>query len=80
MAALIRLQITSELAAVQTNPALARETGVAPAEASSALRRLVLFCGPYDMQTVRASGFPALRTYLRAYTGDRDWASYPGID
>ena len=73
-------QIASELAAVQTSPALARATGITPAVSSGAIRGVVLFCGPYDMRTVGGSGFPALRTYLWAYTGDRDWASYPGID
>ncbi|HEY0934233.1 MAG TPA: hypothetical protein VGD91_10880 [Trebonia sp.] len=40
----------------------------------------MLFCGLYDMRTVGSSGFPALRTYLWAYTGARMWTSYPAID
>jgi acetyl esterase/lipase len=72
-------QIASELAAVQTSPALARATGITPAAPPGTLRGVVLFCGLYDMRTVGSSGFPALRTYLWAYTGDRDWASYPEI-
>ena len=43
------------------------------------LRGVVLFCGLYDMSTVGGTGFPALRTYLWAYTGVRDWTSYPAI-
>jgi acetyl esterase/lipase len=31
------------------------------------------------MRTVGSSGFPALRTYLWAYTGQRDWPAYPGL-
>lgn len=73
-------QITSELAAVQTDPALARSTGLTPAVPAGALRGVVLFCGLYDMRTVGSTGFPALRTYLWAYTGVRDWTSYPEID
>jgi acetyl esterase/lipase len=43
------------------------------------LRGVVLFCGLYDMRTVSGTGFPALRTYLWAYTGVRDWTSYASI-
>jgi acetyl esterase/lipase len=73
-------QIASELAAVQGNRGLARSAGLTAAMPSGALRAVVLFCGLYDMRTVRATGFPALRTYLWAYTGVRDWTSYPAID
>ena len=72
-------QIASELAAVQASPALARAAGLTPAAPAGTLRGVVLFCGLYDMATVGSTGFPALRTYLWAYTGVRDWASYPGI-
>jgi acetyl esterase/lipase len=72
-------QIASELAAVQTNPAFARSAGMNPALGPGMLRGVVLFCGLYDMRTVGSSGFPALRTYLWAYTGTRDWMSYPRI-
>jgi acetyl esterase/lipase len=73
-------QIASELAAVQSDPGLARAAGITPAMQSVALRGVVLFCGLYDMRTVGSTGFPALRTYLWAYTGARDWTSYPAID
>jgi acetyl esterase/lipase len=73
-------QIASELAAVQTDPALARSIGLSAAVPPGALRGAVLFCGLYDMRTVGSTGFPALRTYLWAYTGVRDWASYSRID
>jgi acetyl esterase/lipase len=73
-------QIASELAAVQANPALARSAGITPAVPSGALRGVVLYCGLYDLCTVGSTGFPALRTYLWAYTGVRDWTSYPSID
>jgi acetyl esterase/lipase len=76
-------QIAGELAAVQTNAALARAMGITPAASSSAtrtgLRGVVLFCGLYDLRTVGGTGFPALRTYLWSYTGVRDWTSYPAI-
>jgi acetyl esterase/lipase len=73
-------QIVSQLAAVQTDPALARSMGLTAAVPRSALRGVVLFCGIYDLDTVSGTGFPGLRTYLWAYTGSRDWTSYPEIN
>ena len=73
-------QIASELAAAQSDPGLARSAGLTPAAPSGALRGVVLFCGLYDLRTVGSTGFPALRTYLWAYTGVRDWTSYPAVD
>ena len=73
-------QIASQLAAVQTNAALARSMGLTAAVPPRALRAVVLFCGIYDMRTVSGTGFPGLRTYLWAYTGARDWTSYSAID
>jgi acetyl esterase/lipase len=76
-------QIASELAAVQSDPALARSMGLTaavPPGDGGGLRGVVLFCGLYDMRTVGSTGFPGLRTYLWAYTGTRDWTSYPEID
>jgi acetyl esterase/lipase len=72
-------QIASQLAAVQTSPALATAMGLPAAVAPRVLRGVVLFCGLYDMSTVGGTGFPALRTYLWAYTGVRDWPSYRSI-
>lgn len=73
-------QIVSQLAAVQTDAALASSMGLTASVPSGALRGVVLFCGIYDMDTLSGSGFPALRTFLWAYTGARDWTSYPAVD
>jgi acetyl esterase/lipase len=73
-------QIASQLAAVQTDPALAKSMGLTAAVPAATLRGVVLFCGIYDMRTLSGTGFPGLRTYLWAYTGARDWTSYPQID
>lgn len=72
-------QISSELAAVQTTPALASALSLQPA-APEGLRGVVLFCGLYDLDTVGSSGFPGLRTYLWSYTGQRDWQSFAQRD
>jgi acetyl esterase/lipase len=73
-------EIASEVAAVQTNTALARSVGLTAAVPPGALRGVVLFCGFYDARTVAGTGFFGLRTYLWAYTGVRDWTSYRAID
>jgi acetyl esterase/lipase len=78
-------QIASQLAAVETGTgqagaSLARAAGLTAAVPPGDLRGVVLFCGLYDLRTVGSTGFPALRTYLWAYTGVRNWASYPELD
>jgi acetyl esterase/lipase len=72
-------QIASEVASVETNPVAARALRITPGLSASRLKGVVLFCGLYDMATVGSTGFPALRTYLWAYTGYRDWTKYPDI-
>ena len=54
--------------------------GLTAAVSPGTLRGVVLFCGIYDMRTLGGTGFPALRTFLWAYTGTRSWTSYPEID
>jgi acetyl esterase/lipase len=73
-------QIASQLAALQTNPALASRMRIPPAIPAAHLRATVLYCGLYDLSTVGRTHFPALRTFLWAYTGRRDWTSAPGVD
>ncbi len=73
-------QIAGSLAAAQTNTSLASELSLTPAVPSGDLRGVILFCGLYDMDTVAATRFPALRTFLWAYTGSRDWASFADLD
>ncbi|MFC4242156.1 alpha/beta hydrolase [Gryllotalpicola reticulitermitis] len=70
-------QIASELAAVQSNPAVAKADGIVPA-VSSGLAAVVLYCGLYNLESVGSTGFPGLRTYLWAYTGKRNWLTAPG--
>jgi acetyl esterase/lipase len=73
-------QIASETAAAETDPGLAAVLGVPLPPRRERLRGVVLFCGLYDMRTVAATGFPALRTYLWAYTGSRNWLTARGAD
>ncbi|GAA4265996.1 hypothetical protein GCM10022256_16080 [Frondihabitans peucedani] len=73
-------QITSQVAAIRTNPALAQDMHFPAPSAVRHLAGVVLDCGLYDMNTVGASGFPALRTLLWSYTGVRDWKRFGAID
>lgn len=73
-------QIASQLAAVQTNPDLAADLGLTPGVPADRLRGVVLYCGAYDLDTLGATGFPGLRTFLWAYTGHRDWPDAPFAD
>jgi acetyl esterase/lipase len=73
-------QIAGQLVALETNPALANSMHIIPALSGEQLRAVVLFCGLYDLKTVGTTGFPALRTYLWAYTGVRQWTDYSNIN
>jgi acetyl esterase/lipase len=72
-------QIASQTAAVETNPALAAQMHLTPGVGPKTLRGALLFCGLYDMKTVGDTGFPALQTFMWAYTGRRDWQNYPDL-
>jgi len=72
-------QIASQLAALQTNPNLAEMMGLSPAVSSAQLRGALLFCGLYDMETVRESGFPNIDSFLNAYTGAESFETFGNI-
>lgn len=77
-------QITSQIAALTTNPEFAAQLGVTPALKPAQLRGVILYCGIYDMQAFtennRVPGADNLLTRLLgwgvdtvvwAYTGER---------
>ncbi|MDE4084901.1 alpha/beta hydrolase [Planococcus maritimus] len=72
-------QISSQVAALQTNPDLAETMGLSPAVSSEQLRGAILFCGLYDMATVRESGFPNIDFFLNAYTGAESFETFGNI-
>jgi acetyl esterase/lipase len=76
-------QLTSQMAAIITNPEFAAEVGVTPSIQASQLRGVVLFCGIYDMPTfMKKGGVPGgltggilqwgSRTSVWAYAGTKD--------
>ncbi|WP_341963226.1 alpha/beta hydrolase [Planococcus maritimus] len=72
-------QIASQLAALQSNPTLAETMDLAPAVTAKQLRGALLFCGLYDMATVRESGFPNIDFFLNAYTGAESFETFGSI-
>jgi len=72
-------QITSQIAAIITNPAYAADMDVTPSLGPDQLRGVILFCGIFDMKTFMdqaslASGLLqwGTKTAVWAYTGTRD--------
>ncbi|MEN1988325.1 alpha/beta hydrolase [Paenibacillus hubeiensis] len=73
-------QIASQMAAVITNPSLARLMDIHPAVDAEQLRGVLLYCGPYNLSTVGQTGFPFMRTFLWSYTGMKDYEEYPRLN
>ncbi|UJF27222.1 alpha/beta hydrolase [Planococcus sp. 107-1] len=73
-------QISSQVAAVISNAELAAAMNILPAANAEQLKGAVLFCGLYDMDTVRATQFPNLENFLAAYTGTEVFESFERID
>lgn len=73
-------QIVSQLAALISNKELAEKMNIKPSINNSALKGVVLFCGLYDMESLRKTNFPGLQTYMEALTGFKDFERYERID
>lgn len=72
-------QISSQLAAVISNPALAETMGIIPAADAKTLQGAMLFCGLYNMDTVRATAYPRIDLFLNTYTGMDRFETYSRI-
>ncbi|GAA3644991.1 alpha/beta hydrolase [Microbacterium marinilacus] len=73
--------LTSQLAALTTNPDYAAELGIRPSLTPSQLRGVLLNCGIYDVSGIpNAPGIGGwgFRVALWAYLGDRDWSQSAG--
>ncbi|TWT02556.1 alpha/beta hydrolase [Planomicrobium sp. CPCC 101079] len=73
-------QIASQLAAVISNKKLAGAMDIRPAVQLEHLRGALLMCGLYNMETVRATGFPNIDLFLNTYTGSDQFESFSRID
>lgn len=72
--------LTSQIAAVITNDTYANQMNLQPAITPEQLQGIILLNGIYNMETLRATGFPNIEFYLWAYTGTRQFESYEHID
>lgn len=61
-------QIVSQYAAAVSNPELQKAIKFRPPVSREQLRGILLCCGFYNMDTVLSSHFPAIKTFLWAYT------------
>lgn len=73
-------QISSQLAAMISEPAFARRVGVDVRLPAASLKGVVLWSGPYDFDTADRAGFGGFRSYVWAYTGRKDFEDHPRID
>ena len=74
-------QLTSQLAAMATNPDYAALVGIEPSLTAKQIRGVILNCGIYDVSEIpNAPGIGGwgFRTALWAYLGEKDWANTPG--
>ena len=73
-------QIASQIAAIQTNKELANIMGIKPVLDKKELKGVILFCGLYNMRNVSETGFPGIKEYLWAYTGEKNFETYKRLD
>lgn len=72
-------QIASQVSAVISNKELAGAMGIEPVVQADQLRGAILFCGLFNMETVRATEFPNIELFLNAYTGVEPFESFKNI-
>lgn len=73
-------QIASQIAAIQTNDKLANIMDIKPVLSRKELKGVILFCGLYNMDNVLETGFPGVKEYLWAYTGEKNFENYERLD
>lgn len=73
-------QIAGQIAAVLTDEDLARTMNIVPSVNKNQLKGALLYCGAYNMDTVRSTHHPFIGTFLWAYTGVKQFEAYAKID
>lgn len=69
--------LSSQMGLYYTNPAFQAEIGGEPALTAEQLRGVILHCGYYDTDTVRATGFPMIADSITMMTGVKDYEGTP---
>ena len=72
--------MASQLAAIISNEELSNKMNLKPSITNKFLRGVILFCGLYNMDSLRATKFPGIKTYMEALTGERNFENYERID
>ena len=65
--------LASQMGLYYTNPAFAEKIGDTPAIAKEQLCGVVLHCGYYNTDTVRATGFPMIAESIALMTGEKEY-------
>ncbi|MDN7246776.1 alpha/beta hydrolase [Planococcus shenhongbingii] len=73
-------QISSQVAAVISNNDLSEAMQIVPAVQAAQLQGALLFCGLFNMKTVRATEFPNIDGFLNTYTGVEPFETFEDID
>lgn len=73
-------QIASQYAAIVCNESYRNTVKIVPPITRDNLRGILLCCGFYNPNTVVSSRFPAIRTFLWAYTNTKKIDNYPRKD
>lgn len=73
-------QIVSQIGAMVTDAELERTVGVDIDVPADALRGVILFSGPYDFDTMEATGFPGFRSFAWSYLGQKDYENFARLD
>lgn len=73
-------QISSQLGSAITNPDVAKAIGITPAIEPETLLGTILFCGLYNMETVRATAYPRIDLFLNTYTGTERFEAFNRIN
>ncbi|TXK21000.1 alpha/beta hydrolase [Pontibacter qinzhouensis] len=73
-------QISGQLGAMITNDAFEKQVGIAIEMPVAHLKGIILYSGPYNMETVGKNNFPGFRKYVWGYTGQKKYERYARID
>ena len=73
-------QLASQLGAMMTNPAFAKQVGILSPLPARHLKGVILYSGPYNFDTVGKDNFPGFERFIWAYTGQKAYLKYARID
>lgn len=72
--------LSSQMGLYYTNPAFRERVGDEPAIEKEQLRGVVLHCGYYNIETLRATGFPLIADSVWMMTGEKHYEGTPAAE